>query len=55
MKLSLIFLILLLGIMLIYYHVTHIEMTGMQLLKKFWLEYTAMTVGVIALILNRKE
>lgn len=54
MKLSLILLILILGIMLVYHHVTHVEMTAIELIKQFWFMYFAMLVGVIALIVKSK-
>ena len=54
MKLSLILLILILGTMLVYHHLTHIEMTATQLIAKFWFCYFAMIVGVVCLILKRK-
>lgn len=54
MKTSLILLIIILGTMLVYHHLTHIEMTATQLIAKFWFYYFAMVVGVLALILKRK-
>ena len=54
LTLSLMALILILGTMLVYHHVTHIEMTATQLIAKFWFCYFAMFVGVLALILKSK-
>lgn len=54
LKTSLIALILILGTMLVYHHVTHIEMTATQLIAKFWFCYFAMIAGLVCLILKRK-
>jgi len=55
MKLSLIFLILLLGVMLIYYNVTHPLATIQELIAKFWFCYFAMFAGIVMLIITRKK
>ena len=55
MKKLTIILILLLGIMLIYYNATHPLATIQELISKFWFFYFAMTVGVVALIIKWKK